>query len=532
MYLHFTYFKVSTPMNKFLFVFVFLSSFSFSQQKEYLVFLKDKDDSALVNPEKYQDFYDLPILPESLEALTRKGRIINISKWLNAVHYSSDITSQEIRQFTFVSSCIELHPIKLDEPNLAIYTSTNSVGDSNTYGTTFEQLEMTKTTSCLHDKGYLGQGVTIAVLDAGFPRMDTMRSFQKMRQEGRIVDTWDFEDNDPFVYHKNTHGSYVSSILGAELDSIYVGSAPKANYAFYITEIGRFEKNIEEFNLVLGLERADSIGADICNISLGYRNFDTLQVSYGYPGMDGKTTIAAQGVSIAKRKGMIISVAAGNNGNNGSGSLTSPCDVDSVLCVGAIKFDSTRAGFSSEGPTFDGRIKPDVATIGEACYFMGLNDTVYRGNGTSLATPLMTGLAACVVQAHPARSNFEVMDAIKYNSNRAGSPDNIYGWGIPDGCKVDLALNFLDSTVSLVEPELLQFNLFPNPAEDYVTIRTTEIITSIELLQLDGKLVKSKNMNRASLSYRLNLTDVPTGIYLVKLTARNGSIGTNKIIKQ
>ena len=155
--------------------------------------------------------------------------------------------------------------------------------------------------------------------------------------------------------------------MGAELDSSFIGSAPKANYAFYITEIARFERNIEEFNLVLGLERADSIGADICSISLGYRNFDTLQVSYGYTGMDGKTTIAAQGVTIARNKGIIISVAAGNNGS-GAGTLSSPCDADSILCVGAIRRDSLRAGFSSEGPTFDGRIKPEVVTIGAVSY--------------------------------------------------------------------------------------------------------------------------------------------------------------------
>ncbi|MEN8787133.1 MAG: S8 family serine peptidase [Flavobacteriales bacterium] len=519
-------------MNKFLFLLVFFSTFSFSQHNEYLVFLKDKAQSQNSESEGFKDFYDLPIREESLQILEKKGRIINASKWLNAIHFSTTLSQDELTQFPFIHSILKLNPKKLDSRNITSLNNSLVIGDSNSYGNTFEQLEITQTVSCLHDKGYLGQGVTIAVLDAGFPRMDTMLSFRKMRQEGRIIDTWDFEDNASNVFHKNTHGSYVTSIIGAELDSIFVGSAPKANYAFYITEIGRFEKNIEEFNLVLGLERADSIGANICNISLGYRNFDSLQVSYGYPGMDGKTTIAAQGVSIAKRKGMIISVAAGNNGNDGAGSLSSPCDVDSVLCVGAIKFDSTRAGFSSEGPTFDGRIKPEVVTIGEACHFMGLNDTVYRGNGTSFATPLMTGLVACLVQAHPARSNFEVIDALKNNSNRAANPNNIYGWGIPQGCQVDSVLSFLDSTTTLSEQKPFVFNLFPNPALDYITIRTPELLHSISIIQLDGKNISTQMISAQSLEHFISIQSLSPGIYLIRIESVKGKVGTQKLLVQ
>lgn len=526
---------------------IFLFSYSLSYTHEYLVFFKDKPTISIQELKKSFsskslknktnigfDYYDVPIHNNYLRGLAMNGIILTKSKWLNAVHYKTEMSPEELKnQFDFIVNIISLTPRNNGPKFISSANLSQDLSDTLLYDKSYEQVEMTHTISCLHDKNFTGSGVLIAVLDAGFPNMDSMMAFSRMRNEGRVIDTWDFEDNASFVYHKSTHGTFVSSIVGAELDSSFIGSAPKADYAFYITEIARFERNIEEFNLVLGLERADSIGADICSISLGYRNFDTLQVSYGYTGMDGKTTIAAQGVTVARNKGIIISVAAGNNGS-GAGTLSSPCDADSILCVGAIRRDSLRAGFSSEGPTFDGRTKPEVVTVGEGCAFIRLDDSVRWGNGTSFSTPLMSGMVACIKQAHPLRTNFQIIEAIKNNSHLSSLPDNVYGWGIPDACKIDSALSYLDSLILTVnsQPKELEVSLFPNPSTGFISLKTTALIKQITILQIDGKTLSTKTIRSNNLIHSFDLSDYPKGVYLVYIESIDGRKISKKLIKQ
>ena len=535
---------------------IFLISFLFTlgncySQSEYLIFFNDKPTvkkSILENSlskrakanRKTQgityDFYDLPVSTKYLTQLSNHGVIISKSKWLNAIRFSTNLSKKELKnRFSFIQDILKLNPVFLPKKESKKYAETSSfaTADSSDYGLSFNQLEITQTASCMHENGYKGNNVLIAVLDAGFPKLDTMLGFKKMRQEGRIIDTWDFQDNAPYVYHKSTHGTFVSSIIGGVLDSLFIGSAPKADYAFYITEIASVEINLEEFNLVLGLERADSIGADICSISLGYRNFDTLQLSYGYPGMNGTTTVVAQGVTIARKKGLIISVAAGNKGNDGAGSLGSPCDADSILCVGAINYDSTIANFSSQGPTFDGRIKPDAVTIGRHCFFIRLDDSVRNGNGTSFATPLMSGMVACIKQAHPLRNNYQIVDAIKNSGHISASPDNIFGWGIPNACTIDSMLTILDSSLSNINElkQVLIISAFPNPVKNKLNLRTEEIITEIEVFSLEGKLVKKITNNSNQFNYSINFSEFKKGVYFIKIKSINNRLVTKKIIK-
>lgn len=507
-----------------------ISSKLIAQQNKFIVIYKDKSGSNIqlantLSPKALQkrkqqnipfDKYDVPVSQHYLTQIERENKVINSSKWLNASLIKSDFTPEEIlSRYSFIKQVIPI--VSKPEKNIPLMGTSGNRADPALYNYTYNQLETTKTASCLHDNGYKGQGVLIAVLDAGFPKVDSMLAFSNLRSSGRIVDTWDFEDNASFVYHKHGHGTFVSSIITAELDSTFIGSAPEANFAFYITEIASVEINQEEYNLVMGLERADSIGADIASISLGYRDFDTLQISYGYPGMDGQTTIVSQGAKVARNKGIIVVASAGNNGNQGSGSIASPCDTDSILCIGAINYDSTKATFSSEGPTFDGRIKPDITNIGDSCYYVGTDDTARSGNGTSFSCPLTSGLVACLKQAHPDRTNFQIMNAMKQCADRASSPDNLFGWGIPNGCKVDSILTVLDSVYAgITEKEpFFDVSLYPNPSVNELTISSKNIINQLVVLDLNGKKLTEYHYQTYEAKRSINVSELAKGKYII-----------------
>lgn len=529
-----------------LLISIFLFFSSLSQKNNFIVVLKDKSGSSLNFESQFSkkslekrkkenilfDKYDIPVSKKYISALSQENKVFSPSKWLNSCLIKSNFSASEIKKrYHFVKQVIPISQKK--RKDIPLLGNAGRAADPNLYNYTYNQLEATLTASCLHDNGYKGQGILIAVLDAGFPEMDSMLAFENLRANGRIIDTWDFEDDTSFVFYKHSHGTSVSSIITGELDSTYIGSAPEADFAFYITEITSVEINQEEYNLVLALERADSIGADIASISLGYRNFDTLQISYGYTGMDGQTTIVSQGAKVARNKGIIVVSSAGNSGNDGVGSLVSPCDTDSILCVGAINYDSTRATFSSEGPSYDGRIKPDVTNIGDSCYYIGTDDTVRYGNGTSFSCPLTSGLAACLKQAHPNRTNFEIMDAIRQGASNATSPDNIFGWGIPNSCRIDSILTVIDSLYAgtTEHEQILNVRIFPNPATDIISIESNNILNQIIITDFSGKIIKQINFQTFQSLRKLNVSELSSGNYLITIKDVN-NLTTSSLFKK
>ena len=498
-----------------------------SAQNRYLVSLTNKGDVSSINiedvlsPRSIKNHnkngvifneLDFPVNPIYINQLSTYGQVVKTSKWLNAVIINSSATSQTILSLPFVKEIEVLatgQTYKKDKFEIEQSTFENKILD---YDSTFQQNTQIGV-DCIHDKGFLGENVLLAVLDAGFQGMDTITAFDSLYLENRVVDTYDFVDDDTTVYEKHFHGTWVSSVIAGNQFN-YIGSAPHVSLCLYITEDVTREVHEEEFDLVRGLERADSVGADLVNISLGYFTFDTLQGDYTYIDMDGQTTISALGMQAATSKGLVIVTSAGNSGPSNIGT---PCDVDSILCVGATDTNNVIAGFSSVGPSSDGRIKPDVAGTGRNAMCVGTDGIIRRCNGTSFSSPITCGMVACLIQSHPTLTMMDIVNSVRESGHQYSTPDNLYGYGIPNACVADSLLELLETPTGIEDVELdNSFNIYPNPSSDYITISSDKNINVIELYSMQGKLVKQINLNNSN-SVLLNCSDLKNGIYIVRI---------------
>ncbi|MDX2249260.1 MAG: S8 family serine peptidase [Bacteroidia bacterium] len=446
---------------------------SYSQETVW-VFFKDKgaeSGSRLEDPSQFLShaaldrraaknipvtLSDLPVEATYLKTLkSRNFEVLSASRWLNAAAVRMDCSRrEEILALDFVSG---LRPVA---SLVRTSESEDLVADIQTgyspllYGQAEEQNNMLNIAG-LHERGFTGKGVKIAVMDAGFRGADTISAFDSMRAENRILATWDFVDNDETVYHSDAHGTQVLSVIAANMPGQLVGTAPHVSVVLFRTENSRSETRQEEYNWVKAVEMADSMGVDIIHSSLGYNEFDNEEDSYSYEDMNGNTAITSQAADAAARKGIIVTVSAGNEGDNHWKYIVAPCDADSVLCVGSVDRLQNLSGFSSVGPSSDGRIKPDVVAMGSRTMAANPNNRIYGVNGTSFSGPLIAGFTACLRQAHPERSNIDIIRAVRLSGDQAGLPDAQYGYGIPDALKADsLLANVSDlTTVKIVTEE-------------------------------------------------------------------------------
>ena len=219
----------------------------------------------------------------------------------------------------------------------------------------------------------------------------------------------------------------------------YTGAATEAQFYLMRTEENQSESPKELDNLIAAWELADSLGVNICSVSLGYNNFDNPNFNIPYELLDGKSIQASRAATIAARKGMLLCVSMGNSGRSGGHTLLAPSDADSILSVGAVGSDGIIAPFSSRGPSADGRVKPDVCAMGyQACVLSPDNNGLEWGNGTSFACPLMAGFAACLWSAFPKENAMQIRERIISSANQYNNPDSVYGYGIPDANKAFL----------------------------------------------------------------------------------------------
>lgn len=306
-------------------------------------------------------------------------------------------------------------------------------GLSYDYGQAYNQIDMLNGIA-LHDLGFDGTGMTIAILDAGFTNANTIAAFDSLWMNNRILGYKDFAAPlNPDIFGSHSHGTSVLSTMGANLPGEMVGTAPKANYWLLRSEDGATEYLIEELNWASAAEFADSVGVDIINSSLGYTTFDDPGQDHSYPDMDGNTTPITIAADLAASKGILVVNSAGNSGNDSWHYIGAPADGDSVFTIGAVNSSGNYASFSSTGPTYDERFKPNVVAQGQGSTIISAwSGNVTSGNGTSFSSPITAGMVACLWQAHPEKSNMEVMEAIQQSATQAINPDSLLGYGIPD----------------------------------------------------------------------------------------------------
>ena len=319
-------------------------------------------------------------------------------------------------------------PLPINETN---FTS-RLLADALNYGASHGQVHLHQG-EFLHNHGFKGEGMELAVLDAGFFRYLTLPTFDSIRINNQILNTYDFVANETSVNEDDSHGMNCLSTIAANLPGTFVGTAPKAIFCLYRTEDVASETRIEEHNLAAGYERADSIGADVCSVSLGYTTFDFPSQNYTYADMNGNTTMSAIASDIAAKKGMLPIIAAGNEGTSAWHYISTPADADSVMAVGAVDTLGNVGSFSSYGPSSDGRIKPNVAATGVSAVVASPSTGLpVLSNGTSFAAPNIAGLTTCLWQAFPEYNNIAILDAMQRSASKFSSPNDRIGYGIPN----------------------------------------------------------------------------------------------------
>lgn len=501
---------------------------------------------------------DLPVNPAYLHEIGQASpqlRVLAVSRWLNTaiVCCPDTVRMDYIRNLPFVDSVKAVGyydnfetPTTLD--HMSVSSNNNYGSDTLIYGSSYGQIAL-HNGNLLHAEGFHGEGMLIAMLDAGWFGFNTCSMLSNVYENGQIWGTYNFIPGMDDVYTNHSHGTACASII---LSSIYgnidtlVGSAPAANMVFIRTEDPLTEQPIEEDFWVAGAELADSLGADVITSSLGYTQFDDSTFVFDYSSCDGRTSVASLAATAAAHKGIVVCVAAGNDGANEWHKLSRPADAEDVLCVGAVNVDSIPAPFTSCGPSYDGRVKPDVASCGWDTYVVNtyfiegseINPEPYiynyiaAGSGTSYATPNLAGLATCLWQALPQLTSLEIMQLIREAGHQYTTPDTTMGYGIPDFYRIFIE-NHVEDTTGIADLGSVRHNLsvYPNPAVEQLTIQNNgdENLT-IYIYSLTGKVIARTEVIGGEAKV-LDTAKWASGIYFMQAVGANGRHETVKIIR-
>lgn len=480
------------------------------------------------------DETDLPVSPLYLDSLRSRGfKILSTSKWLNGatILVSDSILSSSLSDLSFVSAFQFTKPflanksayLKFDESEITDIPLAD-------YGNASNQL-IQLNGQYLHNLGFRGKDIQIAVLDAGFFHADRIAAFDSLRNSNHILGYRDFVDPNADFYEQNYHGMSVLSCMGGNLPGQFIGTAPDASYYLFRTEDAASEYLIEEDNWVAGAELADSLGVDVINSSLGYSEFKDTLMSHTYADLDGKTTRVARGANMAFQKGILVFCSAGNEGSESWRKIVSPSDGEYVISVAAVDKNGIRAGFSSLGPAYGGAIKPNVAAQGSATYLVTSKEILGYASGTSFSSPVLAGMGACLLQANPWADVKQIKIAIEQSASQYSTPDSLLGYGIPDFEKADKYLKF--NGVSILKSGNL-FAVSPNPFQEELYVRNMNPDSGqsgqLTIYNIQGICLWQSSFKTGESVFVKNLSGLPNGVLILKINS-GGKEEAIKLIK-
>ena len=414
---------------------------------KYRISLKDKaaTDYSLQKPEMYLskksierrkrqgleiDSTDLPVCKKYVDAIRKKGvHVLVTGKWDNFVTVSCNdsMLIAEIAGLPFVRSTERVWRGVAKRASERDSLINKPLRTDSLYGPAITQIKMSHADR-LHEAGFKGQGMTIAVIDAGFHNVDKIEAMKNIN----ILGTRDFVNPEADIYAESSHGMSVLPCMAMNQPNVMIGTAPEASYWLLRSEDEYSENLVEQDYWAAAIEFADSVGVDLVNTSLGYYSFDDPTKNYRYRDLNGHYALMSREAAKAADKGIVVVCSAGNSGSGSWKKITPPGDAENVITVGAVNKYGVLAPFSSVGNTADGRVKPDVVAVGLGSDVMGTDGNLRHANGTSFSSPIMCGMVACLWQACPELTAKEIIELVRRSGDRAVFPDNIYGYGIPD----------------------------------------------------------------------------------------------------
>jgi len=510
----------------------------------YRVYFKDKGEDKNYTPEDLlssralnrrqkagipvPDYRDFPVNKDYLNSISKSGfKLHCTSKWMNTALFKTQF-STNISALLSLPFVRDVKIVKSPGKKAGLNDKLDflvTAADPTAYDRPVTMLNG----KAIHNSGYDGRGILIAILDGGFTYADQISSLISLRSRNGVKKTYDFIKNSEYVYSSSSHGTAVLSVLAGNKPEFIEGTATGADYLLLKTEDVDSEYPVEEDFWAAGAEYADSTGADIISSSLGYYYFDDPSMNYKISDLDGNTAFVTRVADIAASKGILVVNSAGNERNKEWRRIIFPSDGDSVLAVGAVDGNNNISSFSSAGPSIDGRIKPDNATMGVNVPVQVDLTTFGRSSGTSFSCPILSGMAACLLQAVPKAVNTDIIEVLHTSADRYNFPDSLYGYGIPD--MVNALVKLQDKYIAMPLEESI---IGPNPTTGNIQIifqQPPEKLT-IEIVSITGKMIY-RNDYQDFAGRSLVITELQNreqGIYFIRVI-KGTEIKVHKIIK-